>query len=65
MRTLVQDMNISITNTVRIMVSEDLTYNLMLRGEVTHFRGKQEDAGVDQGELPGGVGQGGLASQLT
>ncbi len=26
---LVQEMTISITNTVRIMVSEDLTYNLM------------------------------------
>jgi hypothetical protein len=30
MRTLVQEMNISITNTVGIMVSEDLRYNLML-----------------------------------
>jgi hypothetical protein len=29
MRTLVQEMNIAITNTVRIMVSEDLRYNLM------------------------------------
>jgi hypothetical protein len=29
MRTLVQEMNISTTNTVRIMVSEDLRYNLM------------------------------------
>ncbi len=29
MRTLVQEMNISITNTVRIMVSEDLRYNLL------------------------------------
>ncbi len=29
MRTLVQEMNISITNTVSIMVSEDLRYNLV------------------------------------
>ena len=29
MWTLVQEKTISITNTVRIMVSEDLTYNLM------------------------------------
>ena len=29
MLTLVQEMNISILNTVRIMVSEDLRYNLM------------------------------------
>ncbi len=29
MWTLVQEMNISITNTVRIMLSEDLRYNLM------------------------------------
>ena len=29
MRTLVQEMNISITNTVRIIVSEDLRYKLM------------------------------------
>jgi hypothetical protein len=32
---------------------------------VTHVGGKQEDAGLDQGELPGDVGQGGLASLLT
>ncbi len=43
------------------MVSEDLRYNLMLWGEVTHVGGKQEDAGLDQGELLGGVGQGGPA----
>jgi hypothetical protein len=57
--------NISTTNTVKIMASEDLRYNLMLWGEVTHVRGMQEDAGLDQGELPGSVGKGGLASQLT
>ncbi len=60
-----QEMNISITNTVRIVVSEDLRYNLVKKGEVIHVGGKQEDAGLDQGELPGDVGQGGLASQLT
>jgi hypothetical protein len=65
MQNLVQEMNISKTNTVRIMVSEDLRYNLMLSGEVTNVGGKQEDAGLDQGELPGDVGQGGPASQLT
>ena len=37
----------------------------MLRGVVTHVGGKQEDAGLNQRELPGGVGQGGPASQLT
>jgi hypothetical protein len=61
----VQEMNISITNTVKIMVSEDFRYNLMVRGEVTHVGGKQEDAGLNLRELPGGEGQGGLASQLT
>jgi len=61
----VQEMNISITNTVKIMVSEDFRYNLMVRGEVTHVGGKQEDAELNLRELPGGVGQGGLASQLT
>jgi hypothetical protein len=30
MRTLVQEINISITNAVRFMVLEDLRYNLML-----------------------------------
>jgi hypothetical protein len=65
MRTLVQEMNISIANPVRIMVSEDLRYNLMLWGEATHVGGKQEEAVLNQGEPPGGVGQGGLASQLT
>ena len=65
MRTLVQEMNISITNTVKIMVSEDFRYNLMVRGEVTHVGGKQEDAGLNLRELPGGVGQGDPASQLT
>jgi hypothetical protein len=30
MRTLGQEMNISIINTVKIMVSEDFRYNLML-----------------------------------
>jgi hypothetical protein len=29
------------------------------------FGDKQEDTGLTQGEPPGGVGQGGLASQLT
>jgi hypothetical protein len=29
------------------------------------FGDKQEDTGLAQGEPPGGVGQGGLASQLT
>jgi hypothetical protein len=31
MRTLVQEMKISITNALRIMISEDLRYKLMLR----------------------------------
>jgi hypothetical protein len=65
MMTLVQEMNISIANPVRIIVSKGLRYNLMLWGEVTHVGGKQEEAGLDQGEPPGGVEQGGLASQLT
>jgi hypothetical protein len=43
----------------------DVQYNLMLWGEVTHVGGRQEDAGLNQRELPGGVGKGGLASQLT
>ncbi len=30
MKTLVQEMNLSITNTVKIMVSEDFRYNLLL-----------------------------------
>jgi hypothetical protein len=55
MKTLVQKMNLSISNTVKIMVSEDFRYNLMLWGEVTHVGGKQEDAGLNQRELPGGV----------
>ncbi len=62
---MVQEMNLSISNTVKIMVSEDFRYNLMLRGVVTHVGGKQEDAGLNQRELPGGVGQGDPASQLT
>jgi hypothetical protein len=30
MRTLMQEMNISVTNAVRVMVSEDLRYKLIL-----------------------------------
>jgi hypothetical protein len=35
----------------------------MRRGQF-YVGGKQEDPGLAQGEPPGGVGQGGLASQL-
>ncbi len=37
----------------------------MFKGEANYVGGKQEDAGLVQGEPQGGVGQGGLASQLT
>ncbi len=57
----VQEMKLSITNAVRIMVSEDLRYKLMS----IHVRGRQKDAGMAPAEPPRGVGEGGLASQLT
>jgi hypothetical protein len=65
MRILVQGMNISIANALRIMVLEDLRYKSYVLWRGNHVGGKQDEAGLAQGEPLVGVGQGGLAFQLT
>ncbi len=47
------------------MVSEGLRYKPYAWSRGQACQAKKEDAGLAQGEPPGGVGQGSLASQLT
>jgi hypothetical protein len=57
-------------NISRITVRKDVAGGLEVQTSwyekrSIHVVGRQKDAGMAQGEPPGGVGEGGLASQLT